>query len=116
VPAPASAQDRTFLSAVVLREWARREGVTLDAIDLFTAGVHARRSRMMFAQALGPTVTVGVLAAPARYYDPERWWASSNGAKTVIGEGLGLLWTVCCFRAPAPGSHAEQWGASAPPS
>ena len=110
VPAPASAQDRTFLSAVVLRDWARGQGLALEAIDLFTAGVHARRSRMMFAEALGPAVNVGVLAAPARYYDGDRWWTSSSGAKTVIGESLGLAWTVCCFRPPPPGSHVERWG------
>ena len=110
VPAPASAQDRTYLSAVVLREWARAQGLALDAIDLFTAGVHARRSRMMFAQALGPSVGVGVLAAAPRHWDAERWWTSSHGAKTVIGESLGVAWTVCCFRPAPPGSHAERWG------
>ncbi|HEX2540947.1 MAG TPA: hypothetical protein VHM00_07675 [Caldimonas sp.] len=115
VPAPAADRDRTFLSAVALRDWARREGVTLGAIDLFTAGVHARRSRMMFAEALGPSATVGVLAAPVRDWDPARWWASSNGAKTVVGESLGLAWTVCCFRAPASASPAEQYGTRAAP-
>ena len=34
MPAPQSAQDRTYLCAVMLREWAAREGVVLDAIDL----------------------------------------------------------------------------------
>jgi hypothetical protein len=110
VPAPASAQDRTYLSAVVLRDWARAQGLTLEAIDLFTVGVHARRSRMMFAEALGPSVRVGILAAPPRYYDADNWWKSSNGAKTVIGESLALAWTVCCFRPPPPGSHVERWG------
>ncbi|MDQ6627071.1 MAG: YdcF family protein, partial [Pseudomonadota bacterium] len=53
VPAPASAQDRTFLSAVVIREWAKQRGIRLDAIDLFSAGVHAYRSALVFRMALG---------------------------------------------------------------
>ncbi len=100
VPAPESPKDRTYLSAVVLREWAARAGVQLVAVDLFSAGVHARRSRLMFRAALGPTVSVGVLAAPPRHYDPARWWASSNGVKTVLTETLSLVWTACCFRPP----------------
>jgi hypothetical protein len=102
VPAPDSTQDRTFVSAVALRDWAARSGVPLVAVDLFSGGVHARRSRMMFREALGPTVAVGVLAAPPRYYDPARWWTTSHGVKTVLTETFSLAWTACCFR-PPPG-------------
>ena len=94
VPAPASKQDRTFLSAVMLRAWARDEGVRLDAIDLYSAGVHARRSALVFRMALGPQTEVGVLAATPTDYDLARWWGSSAGVKTVIGEALSLAWTT----------------------
>ena len=109
VPAPASAQDRSFLSAVVLREWARKTGVALDAVDLFSAGVHARRSWLVYRMALGEGVQVGVLSARPKEYDPERWWKTSAGAKSVIGESLSLIWTKCCFWPGAPGSHEEWW-------
>ena len=105
VPAPAARQDRTFLSAVALRTWARGAGVRLDAIDLYSAGVHARRSAMVFRLALGPQSEVGILAAVPTDYDIARWWDSSSGAKTVIGEALGLAWTACCFWPPAPGAE-----------
>lgn len=109
--APASAQDRSFLSAVVFRDWARQASVTLEAVDVFSAGVHARRSRLVYRMALGSGVQVGVLAARPKEYDPERWWRTSAGAKAVIGEALSLLWTKCCFWPAAPGSHEERWGA-----
>jgi hypothetical protein len=109
VPAPASAQDRTFLSAVMVREWARRDGVPLDALDLFSGGVHARRSRLAYRLAFGPGVEIGVLAAVPRLYDVDRWWQTSEGAKTVLGELLGLGWTECCFWPGAPGTHEELW-------
>lgn len=109
VPAPASAQDRTFLSAVVVREWAARERIRLDAVDLLSVGVHARRSRMMFRAAFGPGVEVGVIAAQPSLPDPQRWWKTSSGAKIVLGESISLAWTACCFWPPAAGSHEERW-------
>jgi hypothetical protein len=109
VPAPASAQDRTFLSAVVVREWLRREQPGLASFDLFSAGVHARRSALAYRMAFGPEVEVGVLAATQRRFDLDRWWSSSDGAKTVLGELLSLAWTKCCFWPAAAGSHEERW-------
>jgi len=109
VPAPASAQDRTFLSAVVVREWAARQQIRLDAVDLLSVSVHARRSRMMFRAALGPGVEVGVIAAQSSWYDTQRWWKTSGGAKLVLGESISLVWTACCFWPPAVGSHEERW-------
>jgi hypothetical protein len=73
VPAPKSAQERTFLSAVMFRESAQRLGITLDAIDVFSAGPHARRSRLLFQMALGQKARVGVLAARPGGFDPEAW-------------------------------------------
>ncbi|MFZ2651078.1 MAG: hypothetical protein WA210_13330 [Burkholderiaceae bacterium] len=107
--APASAQDRSFLSAVVFREWAHKTGIALDAVDVFSAGVHARRSWLVYRLALGSSVQVGVLAARPNGYEPERWWKTSAGAKTVIGEALSLAWTKCCFWPGPPGSHEERW-------
>jgi len=115
VPAPASAQERTFLSAVVLREWAARSGQRLDAIDLYTAGVHARRSRRLFELALGPGTEVGVIANRPHGWEPQRWWRTSIGARLVVGEAIGWAWAACCFWPPAPGSHEERW-AEPPPA
>jgi hypothetical protein len=114
VAAPATGRDRTYLSALVVREWLRREQPGLAALDLLSAGVHARRSRLAYRMAFGPEVEVGVLAAPPRGYDIDRWWLTSQGAKTVLGELISLAWTKCCFW-PAAGSHEER-GALAKPA
>jgi len=115
VEAPASAQDRTYLSAVMVREWAQHAGVKLEAIDLFSVGVHARRSWLLYRMALGDEVEVGVLAARPVEYDPQRWWASSAGAKTTLGEAVSVVWTKCCFWPAARGSHEERWAVPAAP-
>ena len=57
--------------------------------------------------AFGPGVEIGIFAARPRRYDLERWWATSEGAKAVLGELLGLgmdevllLAGACCRRRP----------------
>ena len=104
VSAPEAAQDRTFISATVVRDWLRREAGAVDAVDLFSGSVHARRSRLVFAMAFGPQVDVGIFAAPPRRYSLETWWTTSEGAKAVLNEAIALAWTACCFSPREPSS------------
>jgi uncharacterized SAM-binding protein YcdF (DUF218 family) len=97
VPAPPTTRDRTWHSAAALRDWARAEPRPLGAVDVFTAGLHARRSRQVYRMALGEAVEVGVMGATASGFDAEHWWRSSAGTKAVMGEALSLAWTDCCF-------------------
>lgn len=109
VPAPATAQDRTFASAVRVRDWARKSGLRLEGIDVYTSGVHARRTRTLYRLAFGDAVAVGVRSAPPTEYDATRWWTTSEGVKTLLGEAISLAWTTCCFWPGPPGSHEERW-------
>jgi hypothetical protein len=103
VPAPPTERDRTFQSALQVAAWARAAGVELSAIDVYSAGIHTRRSRSVYRLALAPAIEVGVRAAP----NPDsirRWWTNSRGAKAVVGEALGVVWTACCFWPDRPAS------------
>ena len=111
VPTPASAQERTFLSAVVLRESAPQLGITLDALDLLSSGAHARRSRLLFQMAFGNKVRVGILAAKPAEYDADAWWRSSSGAEAIVFQTIGLVWVKCCFWPGSPGIQQELWAA-----
>jgi len=110
VRAPASAQDRTFLNAVMVREWAKQSELAFDALDVFSSGTHARRSRLLYRLAFGSDFKVGVWAARSSDYDPDSWWRTSIGAKDVLSQAIGLLWVKCFFWPPPPGSHEERWG------
>lgn len=112
VPAPASAQERTFLSAVMVRNYLIKMTKTLpDALNLFTSGVHARRTFYLYQQAFRQTpVKLGIIAAKPGEYSLDRWWQTSAGAKTVLTEFIGWLWVRCFFRPDQVGSHAELWG------
>jgi hypothetical protein len=110
VPAPASAQDRTFLSAVVLRDWIARQGIRVSAVDVVSQGPHARRTWRLYRLAFGEGVAIGVRSAPPEGYDPRVWWRTSDGARDVVGEAIGWAWVTCCFHPGARGSLAEHWG------
>jgi len=109
VAAPASAQDRTFLSAVALREWLAAHGERIDRIDVVTLGPHGRRTRRLYRQAFGQGVAIGIVSVPSIEYDPAQWWRSSEGVRRVVVESIGLAWTACCFHPGEPGSHEEKW-------
>ncbi len=111
VPAPASAQDRTFLSAVMVRD-ALAIDQQITAFDVFSGGVHSRRTHKVYRLAFGSDVDIGILSAAPSRYEAAQWWLDSEGAKSVIGESISLLWTVCCFYPPPPGSHEEKWAVS----
>ncbi len=109
VSAPESAQERTFLSAVMLRKSAQQLGITLDAVDIFSSGPHARRSRLLFQMALGQKVHVGILAARPNDFDPEAWWRTSVGVEKMYFQAFGFVWVKCCFWPGPPGSRKELW-------
>ncbi|MBU1424400.1 MAG: YdcF family protein [Gammaproteobacteria bacterium] len=109
VPAPRSAQERTFLSAIMFRESAQRLGITFDAIDVFSSGAHARRSRLLFQMALGQKVRVGILAARPDEFDPEAWWKTSEGVEQMFFQSFGFVWVKCCFWPGPLGSRQELW-------
>mgnify|MGYP001592341023 CR=1 FL=1 len=97
VPASNTRQERTYRTALAVRDWAARTGTRLDAIDLLSSGAHMRRSRAVYRLALGASTQVGAIAVPPAEYDGVRWWTTSEGAKRTMGEMLSLAWTTCCF-------------------
>ena len=110
IPAPVSAQDRTFLSAVKVREWLKTNGLGPVSMDVVTSGTHARRTRYLYRAAIGPLGSIGVLAVEPSGYQQSTWWQSSSGVKAVLTEFISLSWTICCFRVPEVGSQEEHWG------
>jgi hypothetical protein len=110
VPAPASAQERTFRSAVSVRQWVETSGTPVEFLDVYSLGPHARRSRWLYQQAFGDAIAVGVIAAAPRAYDPSAWWQSSDGARDVLSELAAWLWVRTIFDPGEPGSSLEEWG------
>ncbi len=100
VPAPWIRQDRTFTSAVALRNWLRQHNAMPAQINVITVGAHARRSRLLFEKAFAGGLRVGIVAIEDRAYDAKRWWTSSNGVRAVMGEMLAYGYARLFFHAP----------------
>ena len=97
IDAPATLKGRTYLGALLLRDWAERAGIRLEAIDVLSGGVHTRRSWLLYRMALGDQVEVGALALAPAEFDARRWWTNSEATKSTLTETLALTWTKCCY-------------------
>jgi hypothetical protein len=102
VSAPRVQRDRTYASAVALKDWWRDHQTSPTKINLITVGPHARRSRLLFEKGLGKDVGVGVISIPDQDFDPAHWWRSSSGVRTIIGEALAYGYARCLFHEPEP--------------
>ncbi len=100
VPAPPARQDRTYASAQAFKTWLVEQQLAPKRVNLMTQGPHARRSRLLFATALGGEIEVGVIATPVDDYDEAQWWRTSSGVRSVIGELLGYFYVKTLFQAP----------------
>jgi hypothetical protein len=109
VASPDSAQNRTYLSAVMVREWALAQTPPPRRIDVLSSGVHSRRTRRMYQLAFGNSARVGIRSAQPSDYEVETWWQTSAGAKAVVVESISWLWSVLLFHPPAQGSEEELW-------
>jgi hypothetical protein len=107
VAAPPSPPERTYVSAQRVRAWALEQGEAITRLDVVTRGAHGRRSRLLYRDAFGEGVAIGIVSVPSREYDPDRWWASSEGARSVVTEALAMAWTLCCFDPEAGVAQAE---------
>jgi hypothetical protein len=101
VPAQIKYRNRTFQSALALRKWVEENHEPMKDFNLVTVGPHARRSRLLFEEAFGGDVKVGIISVENREYDPKRWWKYSEGVKETIGEGLGYLYARFFFHPTA---------------
>jgi hypothetical protein len=90
-------RDRTYYSAVALREWFREHNADVDSFNVMAESTHARRTWLLFQEAFGNKVKVGIIAVQNPDYDPRRWWESSDGFRDVISEAIAYLYAKLLF-------------------
>ena len=102
VPAPAVEKDRSYASALALRQWLRENGGADVKINIAGNGAHSRRTRLIYEKALGSGVKVGISNIPEAGFDPKRWWKTSPGFRTVVDETIAYTYARCFFSPPEP--------------
>lgn len=108
IPSAESAQERTYLSAVMVRDWLALKTPQVTALNVHTSHVHARRTRSLYQRAFNG-LEIGIYAAAPQNFELTHWWRTSDGAKSVITELIGNAWVICCFKPGERGSHYEKW-------
>jgi len=104
VPSRVMNRDRTYSSAVALRDWFHERNIAVHSVNVVTEDVHARRSRLLFEEALGRGVKVGIIAVPNPDYDSEHWWRYSQGVKDVVSETVAFMYAKLLFY-PSDSKH-----------
>ena len=98
IPAPAenSYTERTFITALAVKEKLESMGYTSGKINVVCCGTHARRSWLVYRKTLKPNWKVGVISYPDSYYRGA-WWHSSEGARAVVYEMFAYLYCAIFF-------------------
>jgi hypothetical protein len=97
VPSRVMGRERTYSSAVALRDWFREHNTPVHSVNVLTEGAHARRTRLLYQKAFGRDVTVGVIAVSSPDYNPREWWRYSDGVREVIGETIAYIYARFFF-------------------
>lgn len=92
VPGPQVIKDRTYHSAYALRDWLSNSELEVKSINLLSFGPHTRRSWLLFKEALEPKVKVGAIALDPLDYDPQTWWQSSEGVRSILSETIAYIY------------------------
>jgi len=115
VPSRVFARERTYSSAVALRDWFREHNISVHSINVLTEDAHARRTRLLYQRAFGKNVAVGVIAISNPDYDPKDWWRYSDGVREVIGESIAYTHAQFLFY-PSVSSSDKKTAQAAPAS
>jgi len=107
VPRRVTDRDRTYSSALALRDRFQDHHLSVQGINVVTVDVHARRTRLLFQEALGKDVTVGIIAVPNPDYDSAHWWRYSEGVRDVLGEVIAYVYAKFFFYPSAHGTGNE---------
>ncbi len=94
-PAPDTARNRTYVSALAVRDKLAEQGLLGHSANLYSLGAHSRRSFLLYRLALGPETPLGVVSLESEQCDLRRWWTSSLAFKHVLTELISWFYIQC---------------------
>lgn len=89
--------DRTYHTGLMVKSLFDDHPEWEKSIDIYSVGVHSRRSRFLFRKALSDDFKVGIIAHPDRTFQAETWWKSSKGFRNVTNELLATPYAMLFF-------------------
>ncbi len=95
VPAPDVKRERTYHSALALKEWMKQNRFEGRAFNLASLGPHTKRSTMLFNKAFSQnSIAIGSVSIVPQEYEPQKWYASSAGVRTTINELIAFVYVL----------------------
>lgn len=91
VPSPPVQKHKTFSMALAARIWLKNNNIHVNGVNVFTFGVHARKSQVVFSRVFEPGIKVGVISATPLHYNPKLWWLSKIGWKWVFYDSIKYI-------------------------
>jgi hypothetical protein len=114
-PSHVIGRDRTYSSAVALRDWFWEHNISVHSMNVLTEDAHARRTQLLYQKAFGKNVLVGIIAVPNPDYNPRNWFRYSDGVREVIGESIAYIYARFFFY-PSRSLERENGRESSPAS
>jgi hypothetical protein len=92
VAIPEVKKDRTAAMALAVKQQLIKLKLPIKAINIYSFDVHTRRSYLIYKKVLQPEVKVGAIAHINSSYEPQRWWTSSMGFRSVTEEAIAYFY------------------------
>jgi hypothetical protein len=100
-------RDRTYSTALVSKMIFEEHPDWEKAFNIYSLGVHSRRSRLMFKKAFGEEYRIGIFAEKDISYDAKHWWRSSRGFRSVSSEIFSYIFVRLFFH-PDPEQYISK--------
>ena len=97
--APASSvdRDRTFTSAMKVRDWFISNKLFPSKVNVVSFSCHSRRTWILYRKAFHDFAEVGIIAINDNSYDYNKWYRTSKGVRMILSETIGYLYTKIFF-------------------
>ncbi len=89
--------NRTYNTAVATRLLFEKHPEFGKSFNIYSVGVHARRTHLMFERAFGEAYKIGIIADTDRTFDPKHWWRTSKGFRNVSNEFVAFSYVWAFF-------------------
>ena len=84
-----SEYNKTLSSAKALDKYARQ--AILSSFNIFTSGIHARRTWFTYKKILGKGFSIGIISLKTNNFNKQNWWKSKEGILMMIDEIISYL-------------------------
>jgi hypothetical protein len=90
-------RDRTYSMAVMSKMIFEQHPQWDKSFNIYSLGVHSRRSLLMFKKAFGDEYKIGIYADRDISFDPVHWWQNSKGFRNVGNELMAYCFVRLFF-------------------